>query len=144
VLTTVGQSLSARLILDRATSQPIAAHLHYQRDDPIAVRLSFPAAISFEGDEVEWVFARDLLDLGLRRPSGDGDVHIWPCSPGRTMIEICSPQGTALIEFPSAELRHFLRWVYAAVPVGEECAHLDVDAAIAEMLDEAWPDGEGM
>ena len=137
MLTTVDQSLRARLILDRATSQPIAAHLHYQHDDPIAVRLSFPAAISFEGGDVEWVFARDLLDLGLRCPSGDGDVRIWPCAPGRTMIEICSPQGIALIEFPSAELRHFLRWAYAAVPSGEERAHLDVDAAIAEMLDEA-------
>jgi hypothetical protein len=137
VLTTVDQSLSARLVVDRATSQPIAARLHYQRDDPIAVHLSFPAAISFEGGDVEWVFARDLLDLGLRFPSGDGDVHIWPCAPGRTMIEFCSPQGTALIEFPSADLRHFLRWAYAAVPVGKEWAHLDVDAAIAEMLDEA-------
>jgi hypothetical protein len=137
VLTTVDQSLSARLILDRATSRHIAAHLHYQHDDPIAVHLSFPAAISFEGGDVEWVFARDLLDLGLRFPSGDGDVRIWPCAPGRAMIEICSPQGTALIEFPSAELRHFLQWAYAAVPAGEECAHLDMDTAIADILDAA-------
>jgi hypothetical protein len=137
VLTTVAQSLSARLILDRATSQPIAARLHYQRDDPMAVHLSFPSAISLDGGDVEWVFARDLLDLGLRYPSGDGDVHIRPCAPGRTMIEICSPQGVALIEFPSAELRHFMRWVYAAVPVGQEWTYVNVDAAIAELLDEA-------
>jgi hypothetical protein len=137
VLTTVDQSLQGRLILDPTRSRPLAAHLRYRRNDPIAVHLSFPAAVSLEGGGVEWVFARELLDLGLRGPSGDGDVHIWPCGPGRTMIEFFSSQGTALIEFPSDDLHNFLRWSYAAVPDGQESAHLDLDAAIDDLLDGA-------
>jgi sporulation and cell division protein SsgA len=137
VLTTVDQSLQGRLILDPTRSRPLAAHLRYRRDDPIAVHLSFPAAVSLEGGDVEWVFARELLDRGLHGPSGDGDVHIWPCGPGRTMIEFSSSQGTALIEFPADDLRNFLRWAYASVPVGQESAYLDLDTAIEELLDGA-------
>jgi hypothetical protein len=137
MLATVDQSLRGRLILDPARSRPLDAHLRYKPGDPLAVRLSFPAAVSLAGGEVAWVFGRDLLALGLREPAGDGDVHVWPCGPERTMVEFASPQGTALIELRSRDLRDFLRRAYAAVPAGQEEEYLDLDSALMDLFDDA-------
>lgn len=137
MLTIVDHSLRGRLILDPSKSRPLDAHLNYQQADPLAVRLSFPAAVSLAGGAVAWVFGRDLLDLGLREPAGDGDVHVWPDGPERTMMEFVSPQGTALIEFRTRDVRDFLRRAYAAVPAGHEAQYLDLDSALADLLDDA-------
>lgn len=137
MLATVDQSLRGRLFLDPDSYRPIGAHLRYRRDDPLAVQLFFPAAVSLSGGEVSWVFGRDLLELGLREPSGDGDVHIWPCGPDRVMIEFASPQGTALIDFPSRDLRDFLRRSYTAVPPGREADYLDLDSDLMDLFDDA-------
>ena len=39
---------------------------------------------------VRWTFGRELLCEGLYEPSGDGDVHVWPCldSDGRAVVII--------------------------------------------------------
>lgn len=136
MLAIVDQSLRGRLILDPAKSRPLDAHLNYQRTDPLAVRLSFPAAVSLAGGAVAWVFGRDLLDLGLREPAGDGDVHVWPDGPERTMVEFVSPQGTALIEFRTRDLRDFLRRTYATVPAGQEAQYLDLDSALMDLFND--------
>ena len=136
MLATVDRSLCGRLILDPAASRPITAHLRYRQDDPLAVRLSFPGAVSPGGGEVAWVFGRDLLDLGLREPAGDGDVHVWPCGPDRVMVEFASPQGTALVQLPGADLRDFLNRSHALVPAGREGEYLDLDSALLDLFDD--------
>ncbi len=134
MLANIDQALSGRLILSPHLSRGIRAHLRYLRDDPFAVRLAFPAAISLEGGDVEWVFARELLDDGLYQPAGEGDVHLWPCGRGRVMVEFESPHGTAMVEFAAADLRRFLHWSYRCVPAGQEERHLDLDAHLAVLL----------
>lgn len=134
MLANVDQALSGRLVLSPYLSRGIHANLRYLRDDPFAVRLAFPAAISLEGGDVEWVFARELLDDGLYEPSGEGDVHLWPCGKGRVMIEFASPHGAAMVEFAKADLRRFLHWSYRSVPAGQESRHLDLDAGLAVLL----------
>jgi Streptomyces sporulation and cell division protein, SsgA len=139
VFATVARSLCGRLFLDRytATSVPILARLFYRPDDPMAVMMTFPAAVSPDGGSAEWVFSRELLDRGLSGPSGEGDVRIRPSGPERTVIEFISRDGSALVELSSESLRQFLRWAYAAVPPGEEAAHLDLDTVVADLLDDA-------
>ncbi|GAB3676281.1 SsgA family sporulation/cell division regulator [Angustibacter aerolatus] len=53
--------------------------------------------------------------------------------PG-VMIELCSPDGRALLAAAASDVRHFLSSSYAAVPAGEEHLHLDVDHAIERLL----------
>ena len=82
-----------------------------------------------------WEFARDLLGRGLINPNGDGDVHIWPNQDGEghavVIIELCSPQGHALIELPTEDVLDFIARSYTMVASGHESAHLDLDATIA-------------
>ena len=37
------------------------------------------ASFHLAGGPVRWTFGRDLLSGGLCEPTGDGDVHVWPC-----------------------------------------------------------------
>lgn len=136
MLATVDQALSGRLVISPRVSQSISVNLRYLRDDPFAVRLAFPAAISLEGEEVEWVFARELLDDGLYGPSGEGDVHLWPCDPDRVAMALESAHGVAMIEFASADLHTFLESSYRAVPMGQEGRHVDLDAYLATLFSE--------
>jgi len=131
----VDQVLKGRLVLSPYQSEGIEAHLRYLSEDPFAVHLTFPATAALEGEEVEWIFARELLDDGLYEPTGDGDIHLWPCAPGRVMIEFESPHGMALVEFAAADLRDFLHWSYQAVPAGHESRHVDFDGELETLLD---------
>jgi hypothetical protein len=84
--------------------------------------------------QVRWTFGRDLLIEGLYEPSGDGDVHVWPCldSDGHAVviIELCSPDGEALVQARTGDLSSFVDRMSKAVALGEESAHVDVDKTI--------------
>lgn len=131
----VDQALAGQLVLDPDLSEEIQANLRYSSDDPFAVHLVFPPTVSLEGEEVEWIFARELLDDGLYEPAGDGDLRLWPCAPGLVMLEFESPHGLALVEFSAGDLLEFLHCTYQAVPAGQEAQHVDVDAELAALLD---------
>ncbi|MDR3035834.1 MAG: SsgA family sporulation/cell division regulator, partial [Kitasatospora sp.] len=152
----VEQTTHARLIVSTHRSALLRVTLHYRADDPLAVRMVFPAEYALEpdplddpadqygdlpaepapgqADGVEWVFARQLLAAGLDLPSGEGDVHVRPALGTRTMVELRSPEGVALLQFDRADLRRFLWHSYLAVPEGRELSHLDCDRALAELL----------
>ena len=126
--------LALELIDANGTATPLEAELCYDPSDPYAVAAYFRAGDS----QVQWVFARELLSEGIEEPTGDGDVHIWPCldATGRaaTIIELSSPDGQALIQARTAELREFLDESHALVAPGAEDVHLDVDATLAQLL----------
>ncbi|WP_254897780.1 SsgA family sporulation/cell division regulator [Kitasatospora sp. NA04385] len=158
----VEQTTHARLIVSTHRSALLRVTLRYRADDPLAVRMVFPAEYALEAvgasdgplgalpdpaddpfgeaagadgvDGVEWVFARQLLASGLDLPSGEGDVHIRPASGRRTVVELRSPEGVALLQFDRAELRRFLWHSHLVVPEGQELRHLDCDRALAELL----------
>src|SRR5205085_2053874 len=115
--------------------------LRYRADDPLAVRMLFPAEYSLDtetvGEEIIWVFARHLLATGLDAPAGPGDVHIRPTLGRRVMVELRAAEGVALLQFAAADLRRFLWHSYVAVPEGTEADHLDPDRALAELLGNA-------
>lgn len=133
----VSQAVSLDLIDATGAATPIGAELHYDPSDPYAVTTVFMTGHS----AVRWTFGRELLAAGLYEPSGDGDVHVWPCldSDGHAVviIELCSPDGEALVQAKTGDLRAFVDKITKVVPLGSESLHVDVDAAITAILDAA-------
>ncbi|MFI9719666.1 SsgA family sporulation/cell division regulator [Streptomyces sp. NPDC052396] len=135
--TVIDQAVQARLIASAARPRAVPAHLRYARTDPYAVHISFPPAVSLDGAEVQWAFARELLASGLLTPAGRGDVRVWPCGPRRTVLEFHAREGVAMVQIDTEELRGFLTASYALVPAGGEAGLLDVDSGVAALLRQA-------
>jgi hypothetical protein len=133
----IEQTVQARLVAADPRAQTVTATLHYDRDDPFAVRIEFPPVATLEGVVVAWTFARELLTAGLEEDAGHGDVCVRPYRFERTVLEFHAPEGRALVHIRTAELRHFLRCVEELVPAGHEHRYLDMDHALAELLGDA-------
>ncbi|MEV6752492.1 SsgA family sporulation/cell division regulator [Streptomyces sp. NPDC051214] len=131
---TLEQPARARLITREGRERALPVTLRYVAADPLAVQIVFPPEASLDGAEVTWIFARQLLEEGLRAPAGGGDVHIWPCGRARTVLEFHAPQGLALVQFDRAVLGRFLLRTYAVVGAGSEAAGLGLDQDLARLL----------
>ncbi|MEZ3178631.1 SsgA family sporulation/cell division regulator [Streptomyces pimonensis] len=135
--TVIEQTVEARLVAAAPRMPSIPATLHYDRDDPFAVRMTFPAPATLEGVEVCWTFARDLLAAGMQKPEGDGDVRVRPYGYDRTVLEFHAPEGTAVVHVRSGELRRFLEATGELVSAGLEHFRLDLDHDLAELMRDA-------
>jgi hypothetical protein len=135
--TVIEQAVEARLVAAAPRMLTIPASLHYDRQDPFAVRMSFPAPATLEGVEVSWTFARDLLVQGVESAVGDGDVRVRPYGFDRTVVEFHAPEGTAIVHVRTGELRRFLHRTTALVPAGQEHLHVDLDQDLAELMRDA-------
>ncbi|MCJ1679005.1 SsgA family sporulation/cell division regulator [Streptomyces sp. APSN-46.1] len=110
----VEERVRGRVITDDPLYRAIPVALRFTPAEPLAVRVVFPADLSPEGTENEWVFPRALLEAGLQAPSGTGDVRVWPCGRVQAVVEFHSPEGVAVLQFDIKSLRRFLRLTYAA------------------------------
>ncbi|MEU4354942.1 SsgA family sporulation/cell division regulator [Streptomyces virginiae] len=110
----VEERVRARVITDDPLYRAIPVALRFTPAEPLAVRIVFPADLSPEGTDNEWVFPRALLEAGLQAPTGTGDVRVWPCGRVQAIVEFHSPEGVAVVQFDIAALRRFLRRTYAA------------------------------
>jgi len=130
----VTQSLTLELIDATGAATPMQADLTYDPRDPYAVTAVFMTGAG----NVRWTFGRDLLVDGLYEPTGDGDVHVWPCldADGHAVviIELCSPDGEALVQARTGELTTFVERMTALVAPGTESDMMDVDATIAAIF----------
>ncbi|MER5452159.1 SsgA family sporulation/cell division regulator [Streptomyces sp. NPDC059690] len=135
--TVIEQPVEARLVAAAPRMPSIPATLHYDRTDPFAVRMTFPAPATLEGVEVCWTFSRELLTAGLEGPEGHGDVRVRPYGYERTVLEFHAPEGTAVVHVRSEEVRSFLDATGDLVPVGLEHLHLDLDHDLAELMRDA-------
>ncbi|MFE7192031.1 SsgA family sporulation/cell division regulator [Kitasatospora sp. NPDC057541] len=139
---TAEETVQARLVLSAHRSVRLRVTMTYLPEDPLAVRMAFPAEFSLDdeadgggpADDIVWVFARRLLSSGLEVPSGIGDVHVRPGLGRRTLVELRAPEGTAMVQFDTADLRRFLWRSRLLVPEGEEHLYLDADRALAQLL----------
>jgi hypothetical protein len=131
----VSQALTLELIDSTGAATPLEAELQYDPRDPYAVTTVFRTGRS----QVRWTFGRDLLASGLYEPSGDGDVHVWPCldADGHAVviIELSSPDGEALVQARTGDLSIFVEKMSKAVVPGTESEYLNLDAAIAAILE---------
>ncbi|CAL9457792.1 hypothetical protein SUDANB120_02574 [Streptomyces sp. enrichment culture] len=112
----VEERVIARVISDDPLYRKIPVALRYAPAEPLAVRIVFPAGLSPEGTDNEWVLPRALLESGLQAPTGTGDVRVWPCGRVQAVVELHSPEGVAVIQFDIAALRRFLRRAAASAP----------------------------
>jgi hypothetical protein len=129
---TLHQDLDAILVVNGDPTLPVNTRLSYDPTDPYAVRMTFRT-----GDgTVAWTFARDLLFDGLRRPTGDGDVHLEPDAEALRLI-LTAPTGQAEFALDAFDVAVFLEETTAAVPRGQESRAVDVDAALQRLLEDA-------
>ena len=115
-------------------STPLDAEFEYDPTDPFAVSILF----TDEPAPVRWTFARELLIEGFYEPTGDGDVHVWPClnTEGNAVVilELSSPSGEVLVQVSSRLLAAFIRRMVAVVPPGAETTVVDLDAEIDQLF----------
>ena len=131
--TLITERLTAYLIIGREAGLDFTITASYDQRDPYAVRLVFPVNTE-EGYPLTWVFGRQLLDDGLEGPTGDGDVHVWPCGPDLVMLELRAAAGSALIALSARQLRTFLFLSYAEVPPGYESGFVEIDRLLHDLL----------
>jgi hypothetical protein len=116
---------------------PVVTRWTYTSADPFAVTLG----VRTRGDRfVDWLVARDLVIDALRGPSGCGDVRMSPQHvQGYDIveIEIRSSDGRAVLEVDRDLLAEFVDSSTDLVPVGEEQAHMDLDAEIEKITSRA-------
>ena len=132
-LTSVMCPVTVQVTAPEQLPVPLPAQLHYDMTDPYAVRLSLGAPAA---KPVNWVFARDLLAEGVRRPAGTGNVLVFPghrCRPHFMRILLRSTAGAALVEISASEVATFLRQTFLLVPSGSESLHIDLDRIVAEL-----------
>ncbi|MET7736152.1 SsgA family sporulation/cell division regulator [Streptomyces sp. NPDC005402] len=136
--TVIEQPVEARLVAAAPRMPSIPATLRYDRCDPFAVRMTFPAPATLEGVEVCWTFSRELLTTGLHEPEGHGDVRVRPYGYDRTVLEFHAPEGTAVVHVRTGELRRFLEATNDLVPTGLEHLQLDLDHDLAELIRDTY------
>ncbi|WP_432090985.1 SsgA family sporulation/cell division regulator [Streptomyces sp. NRRL F-5630] len=95
---------------DEAETLPVL--LRYDpATDPALVGLAFPGT---EGAH-DHVFARALLEEGLRSPAGTAGLRVWPCGRAQTVLELRRAAGPLLVlQCDSTDLIRFLRRTYTA------------------------------
>ncbi len=128
--TTVTCAFTAELVVPEEGSVALSVVFHYDVADPFAVHATFRTG---HGDGVRWVFARELLTVGVAQSVGDGDVKVWPSwdvTCPSIFIGLASPDGEAVFCARARDLHDFLDRSYSLCPEGQELEHCDVDAAI--------------
>jgi hypothetical protein len=131
---TVSAELALTLVVPEHGAVPLMASLYYSAHDPYAVRMAFHVGMD---EPVEWIFARELLSAGLTRPSGEGDVRVWPsANGGREVLNITlsSPFGHAHFEAPLSGTADFVHRTLGIIVAGRETEFMDVDAELDALL----------
>jgi hypothetical protein len=129
----------------------VPALLCYDASDPFAVRIAFGDVGDENGivdaDEagIAWLVSRELLHAGLDRPSGDGDVRVWPAHGATDVLflHLRAPSGEALFELSRATVAGFLRETETLVPTGSESTMLALDEELQALLSGGGADPTG-
>ncbi|MCX5200685.1 SsgA family sporulation/cell division regulator [Streptomyces sp. NBC_00237] len=113
-------ALEVRLRANLVTDAPVPTLLpvllrHAPAGDRHTVSIELPVPGPGGPGEARpaWAFPRALLEAGLRAPTEQGDVRIWPCGRVQVVLELHAEQGVLLLQLDSAPLVRFLRRTYA-------------------------------
>jgi hypothetical protein len=131
---TVRQTVRLDVIDPEADGLSLEADLGYDPTDPYAMTIVFHTGTG----PVAWSFGRELLVHGSYGPTGDGDVHIWPClavdSSAVVIIELSTPEDSVLLQAGARDIARFVGAMLDSVPLGAETGHLDLDAELSDLL----------
>ena len=110
--------------------------LAWQRDDPLAVRLSLLAEPDHPSlPRGQWVVLRDFLRYGVEEPTGDGSVRIGPGNDGQVVLELRGEARPYTLRVPADVVCDFLDETEAIVPTGYEAPDDVMDALISRLLE---------
>jgi hypothetical protein len=130
----VRQTVPLELVDAEGDVTRLEADLSYDPADPFAVTAVFRTGAG----PVSWTFGRELLVHGAYAPTGDGDVHVWPCLAGDgtavVIVELSSPEGQVLVQASSRDVARFISAMLSSVPLGDEARYVDLDAELAGLL----------
>jgi hypothetical protein len=129
----------------------VPALLCYDAADPFAVRIAFgdvgddSGVVDSDDGGIAWLVSRELLQSGLDRPCGDGDVRVWPAHAATDVLflHLRAPSGEALFELSRATVAGFLRQTEVLVPSGSESSLLDIDDELYVLLSNGGTDSTG-
>lgn len=133
--TAIAAELTLRLVVDGDATVAVPCVFRYVAEDPYAVHATFRTGFA----EIRWTFSREILIEGMQRPSGLGDVVVWPESDGDSrllLIALSSPTGEAVLECDLVHVEQFVQRTYDVVALGEESQRVDVDRCIDQILGE--------
>lgn len=132
----LAQDLPLRCVEVRGGLREVRAGFAYDPSDPYAVWVTVPS----DGGDLRWAMCRSLLCRGLTDPVGQGDVQLWPSTDragsGVVVMDLWSEHGHVVGEVATRELYRFLTRTLAAVPLGSEHQHLDLDSLLGDLLSE--------
>ncbi|MFJ4415808.1 SsgA family sporulation/cell division regulator [Streptomyces sp. NPDC088925] len=130
----VERELELQLLVSPERTVAVPARLTYRTDDPYAVHILFH--LNSESP-VAWTFSRELLIEGVFRPSGHGDVRVWPAKEdGRETVRVAltSPDGEALVQVPALPMTAWLERTLRLVPPGTEGELLGMEEGLEHLL----------
>ena len=122
----------------------VPALLRYELSDPFAVRITFGESDADE-EGISWLLGRELMQAGLDRPVGEGDVRLWPSRTSGDVLylHLRAPSGEALFELSRGTVAGFLQSTEDLVPTGEESSVLAVDSELEALLSNGGADPGG-
>ncbi len=130
----VTETVELEFVDPQGEATSIDADLVFDPADPYAATMVFRTGVQ----EVLWTFGRELLIEGRYSPTGDGDVHVWPCLSSEggavVIIELCSPDGELLVQADARNVQHFVTAMLDSVPEGQESTFVNFDAELTSLL----------
>lgn len=134
----VHKTVVVQLQTDCTGRCPVLAHLSYDAEDPFAVT----AVFAHDGRVLaRWRLDRQMLDEGLTRPVGVGDVRIAPHATGMWRelrleflgdFRVDGSRHRAVVFAWAPAVAAFLREAHQVVAPGQE--EIKVDEMLAEIL----------
>ncbi len=130
---TARDTAQMHLIDSEGNRGAVAVEMGYDPADPFAMSFTFMTSTP-----VTWTFARDLIATGIYEPTGEGDVHVWPCLSTNgcavVIVELSSNDGSIMIECGLREIAAFVRRMHTMVAPGTEADHLNLDQELARLF----------
>ena len=124
------QLITAMLLVSCEDISTVRAVFRYRCIDPFAVHLRL---FVDQCQTVTWILSRELLAAGLTRPSGVGDVRIYPGGDG-ALIELRSTTDAhAVLLADRRPIQQFVDHTMSIVPSGSEIALYDIDADLTRL-----------
>src|SRR3954452_2937399 len=125
-LTTTSTMALQIATVDAEVEHALVAEFVYDPADACAVTMVLQAP----SGPVHWTFARELLMDGQYEPTGDGDVHVWPClsacGEAVVIVDRCSQAVEPFLHFAPRAIDDFVPSRLKPVPFGTEPVDVDI------------------
>jgi len=127
---TISELVPMKYVDDEGVGVGFDTTFRFDPDDPCAMTIVF----HIDDVPVVWTFGRDLLIDGTHTPTGDGDVHVFPClgadGTAVVMFDLESEDGAVLVQCSSRDADLFIRKMLELVPLDAEGPAISVAMAL--------------